>query len=340
MNNDHPFYNRKSIKLNEDFTNQLILFEETLKKIKLFDYEFLFPYFFKIKPEEKEIFLNKNKWKENFEKSNNEYQKKNILNEISFFNQELLEFRKIFLSEDINFLKTISFSILKLQNDFTWKIELFYKIIGLNNEISSISYIWLGMIEKYIKNVIQSKMILLKFNFIDTNKEKFKIKEIQNYKDIKHHKDIMNNPKKIPIALSVLSWNEIIKLIEAIEDEKVSNEINLNIYGKEKINNQEDVFETKRRLINDLEKIKKLRDKIMHFDYILPANDDNILMESIKALISIDRTYRINNGFTTTGFGTFYNQILSLVTNFLLTIHDEKINLFFQKNILSYPVYN
>lgn len=307
-----------------------------IDKIKSFDYDFLYKYFFKY-----ENFNNKNKEidkiKESFDKTGkNIFIKEALLNSLQQKRNYLEKFLQIFLDQDINYLKEISSSILKFDNNFNWNFNfVLNEIIILNNDISSLFYNILRSVEKYLKSIIQHKMVFNKINFRDIEKE-FKLKDLFNFKKIKNHADMNDNSKKISIVLSYFTWQEIIKLILTIKNEKLLNDIFLNIYGDLKINKEKNIYEIKEKLVKDLEIIKELRDKIMHYEYILPTDNNNILMESLKALNSINT---VNKNLTNAGFDIPYNQVLNLVSEFLLNMNNEKINIFFQKYILSYEIY-
>lgn len=323
--------------IDKDFKREINYYNELIENIKYFDYDFLSKYFFKDKNFNNDDEINK--IKEDFDEAGkNIFMKEFFLNSLINKRNYLQKFLQIFLDKDINYLKEISSSILKFDNDF--KLNFNYvlnQLIILNNEISTFFYSTLRNVEKYLKTIIQSKMILNKINFKNVEKE-FKLEDLSNYKKIKIHGDINSNLKKISIALSYFTWKEIIDLIKAIKNQKLLNDIFLNIYGDLKIEKENDTYETKKKLIKDLEIIKELRDKIMHYEYILPTDENNnILMKSLKSLNSINTVNK--NNINNAGFDITYNQILNFVSNFLLKMNNEKINIFFQKHILSYEIY-
>ncbi|BDU67780.1 MAG: hypothetical protein TYPL_4330 [Candidatus Tyloplasma litorale] len=358
MNGEHEINKRQqnSKELSKDFSNlsieqwkkdisELIKhMEEIIKNIKSYDYKQFYDLFF---PKQEDI---------NFEKLLLDLKKiKKNLDSFKFIDfiledklfqyfDRILNFRNFFLIHNVEVSKIIKKEILKPVENRTYNIQMFNYFSALNDDFCKIIYSSIMRFEKNLrKNVAsfllsQTKSFETIFpNFLNDKSKDEKWKEIIKNNYQKNHKEswkILNN----------CTFNDLIILLTDLNKNSDSEKIFKSIIGNENFINwyknscAQDWKEFIKEFKEELNKINRLRNEVMHFGYILPREkiEDEILMTGIKSMNKCSFIKPTEPNY----YLMLFNEIIGITNSFLSKFSNKTIFTFFQEKIFKFKMYD
>lgn len=261
---------------------------------------------------------------------------KNTL-ELDLLCSNLNKFLSLINNSNFIWLENIKEGILNESREgFTWNASAFFGFIDINNRILNFLYLGFLNFEYAFKNKLLKTLLKNKKN-VPFKEINTKVDSYKNFFSKKTENEKRNPEDFLPKYFNEINYIDLLEILNIIKSDELLKTIIIEILGNYNFKNfnSSNLSTIKDEIIKNLSVIKEMRNKVMHFHWIMPTNKENLLMDSLKSLNYLSHLNVGNEGRLG---DKIYWDIVYLISGNINVNNDSRLLKYFSKNIFNYDL--